>query len=128
MIRYHYVGKDHKVSLAVFEGVAAKFWKDILAPVPNALIACDEGKIIGWTRYELEYSCTCKRKGGIFWAEGTWVDPAYRGEGISHALWGRLMRRYKPVRVNLRTISIEGRILSSALVRWFPQITFEVAA
>lgn len=129
VIRYHYVGKDHKIARAVFEGVAANtFWKDMLDPVPNAIIACDEGKVVAWTRYELAWPSGCDRGRCILWACGTWVEPNYRGLGLSHVLWGKLMKRYRPARVNLRTISIGGRVLSAALVRWFPKVTFEVAA
>lgn len=114
MIRYRYVGPDHSVTRG----------KDLPFPVPlgkckRAIVAFDEGVIVGWLRYEIT-------EGPKLWACGTWVDPPYRGEGVAHTLWGKVMQFHRPQRVVVRTISTAGRILVGALVRWFSAVEFEV--
>ncbi len=128
MITYRTHGRRCKIPRAVFSGPAEDFWDGVLDPVPWALVAYDDGEIIAWTRYEITTEEIDGEDVRVLWAAGTWVEPEYRGLGISHLLWGRLMQQWEPDRVNIRTITLGGRILSAALVRWFPDVTFEVAA
>ncbi len=133
MITYRIVGPRHKIPRAIFSGLAKTFWADMLDPVPRAIVAFDDGEIVGWVRYEItgprasvEYGLGDQKV--VLWAAGTWVEPEYRGQGISHVMWGKLMQRYQPTYVKIRTITLGGRILSAALVRWFPEVSFEIAA
>ncbi len=133
MITYRIVGPRHKIPRAIFTGQAKDFWDEVLDPVPRAICAFDDGEIVGWVRYEITDADESEAHGipdqeKVLWAAGTWVEPEYRGLGISHEMWGRLMTRYDPTYVKIRTITLGGRILSAALVRWFPEVSFEVLA
>ena len=133
MITYRIVGKRHKIPRAIFTGAAKDFWDEVLDPVPRAIVAFDDGEIVGWVRYEITGPRASEAYGIpdqdlVLWAAGTWVEPEYRGKGISHAMWGKLMQRYYPTYVKIRTITMGGRLLSAALVRWFPDVSFEVLA
>ncbi len=119
MIHYRYVPPHHGIPQATHATVRA-FGVAELGSVEHALVAYDhEGEVAGWLRYEIS------RKGWLY-AAGTWVAPEHRGTGISHELWGRVMRRYDPDRVVVTTASVEGRSLVSAVVKWFPDTEFDV--
>jgi hypothetical protein len=127
IIHYLHVGKKHAIARASFnrDGEAAAFWRSKLDPANHAYIATVDRGIVGWLRYDLEGREGCCLK---FWAMGTWVDTEHRDFGVAHELWRRVMRRYKPRRVIVTTITDDGRKFVAALVRWFPGVDFEVLA
>lgn len=119
-MRYRYVDKEHGVCTTEDLGseLAEEFFGELLDPCTGALVAKDGKALAGWLRFELE--------DGVLYPAGTWVEPQYRGLGIAQALWGSAMKRFKPRRVQVRTVSIEGRRLVGSLVSWFPKVEFEV--
>ncbi len=78
----------------------------------HAVTAYAEGVLIGWFRF------TIRR--GTLHAQGTWVAKSHRRQGIGKALWRHALRRTKPRRVEVLTVSRGGTALLSSLRRDLP--------
>ena len=69
----------------------------------------------GWFRF------TFRRK--ELWAQGTWVEPAYRGKGLATALWERALG-LGPEVVHVDAVSEGGQALITSLRRRYHGIEF----
>lgn len=114
-----HVNAKHKIARAELEDEPAHFFAGMLDPCRHAIVAYDEGKIVGWLRYTRHGRHT-------FYAAGTWVEPEYRGRELAQRLWRHALRRETPRRVMVTTVSDGGRRLIGALLPQFPRVAFQV--
>ncbi len=98
----------------------AKAFFPTLDPVPCALVCWHARAPAAWLRFERS------RSTDTLWAAGTWVEPFARGQGLGFELWRRVLARYEPRKVIVRTVSPGGRALVAKLVGAYEDIAFEV--
>lgn len=67
--------------------------------------------------------CTVNRHRELF-AQGTWVRPDSRRQGIALLLWNRAIERLKPQEIHAGLVSPGGRALFKALRAQHPAIQF----
>ena len=63
---------------------------------------------------------------GVLYAGGTWVHEDMRGCGTARELWRRVLDRFEPRRVEVRTISEAGRALIASVVKDNPGIEWSI--
>ena len=80
-----YVGERHN-----FTATVATYEEDFKADFYKAIVAEDEGKVIGMALYYFVYSTW---KGRMIYLEDFVLSPAYRRKGIGQRLWDVLMER-----------------------------------
>ncbi|MEM9928950.1 MAG: GNAT family N-acetyltransferase [Bacteroidota bacterium] len=80
-----YVGESHK-----FTATIETYEKDFEAGFFKAIVAEDEGKVIGMALYYFVYSTW---EGRMIYLEDFVLDPAYRRQGIGQRLWDVLLER-----------------------------------
>lgn len=120
-VRYHFVGPEDPLCTTEDLGSAEaeEFFEEIaLVQCGGAVVARSGQAILGWLRFEFEK--------GVLYPGGTWVESPYRGLGIAQTLWGKTIKRLRPKRITVRTITREGRRLVGSAVSWFPNVEFEV--
>jgi GNAT superfamily N-acetyltransferase len=117
------VGPTHEIARGDLSDDADEFFSDGVLPeggADGAILAREAGKTIGWLRFYFD------RRSRVFTASGTWVEPDQRDKGVAERLWNRAMCELKPVRVVVTTVTREGRHLVGSIVRWFPEVEFDV--
>lgn len=77
-----YVGE-----LTNFTATIAEYEADFKAGIYEALVAEDDGKVIGMALYFMTYSTW---KGRMLYLEDFVLEPAYRRQGIGQMLWDSL--------------------------------------
>lgn len=112
------VGSDHPITLG---NLPAKVRKSLTLanPAQFTVLAEDGKRLVGFFRYEFDAK-------GALCAAGTWVSPEERKRGLAAALWRHVLKRVRPRRVWVKTVSVGGRALVSALVREFPRVRWTV--
>jgi GNAT superfamily N-acetyltransferase len=117
------VGPTHAIARGDLDDDADEFFDGGVLPrggADGAILAREGGKTIGWLRFYFS------QRTGIFTASGTWVEPEHRDKGVAERLWNRAMTELRPVRVVVTTVTREGRHLVGSIVRWFPEVEFDV--
>lgn len=80
-----YVGERHN-----FTATIATYEKDFEAGFYHAVVAEDDGKVVGMALYYFVYSTW---KGRMIYLEDFVLDPNYRRQGIGQRLWDVLLER-----------------------------------
>lgn len=80
-----YVGERHN-----FTATVATYEEDFKADFYKAIVAEDDGKVVGMALYYFVYSTW---KGRMIYLEDFVLSPAYRRKGIGQRLWDVLMER-----------------------------------
>lgn len=80
-----YVGERHN-----FTATTTAYAADMADGFYEALVAEDDGKVIGMALYYFTYSTW---KGRMVYLEDFVLDPAYRRRGIGQQLWDALLER-----------------------------------
>jgi hypothetical protein len=75
-------------------------------------------QLVGWLR-------VTKTRGGLLYAQGTWVSAVYRRQGIAQQLWGRALKALKPKVIEVSTVSEGGRALVRRLRDQHPHVMFD---
>lgn len=117
-MRHRTVGPEHDVPKALFEGEAKGDFPS-LDPVQYAVLREDAGRLVGFLRFEFDSR-------GTLCAAGTWVASSERGKAAAKQMWRYLLRRCRPRRVWVRTVTPGGRALVAGLVRDFPKVQWVV--
>jgi hypothetical protein len=92
---------------------AKNFWKyGNLGALPcnNCVVAQDGETVAGFLRIYVT-----RRRGRTVKAVGTWVAPKYRKSGVAKLLWTTMHKEFKPLSVQVNTISKGG----GNLVEWY---------
>lgn len=108
-IRYRYVKPPHYICAEKLPNDIHHVLRGAMSKCPTALIACENGTLIGFLRFELDDK--------YFWAQGTWVRPECRTAGVAAAMWRKVLAYTKPNRVTVCTISKGGRRLIGNVIR-----------
>lgn len=79
-------------------------WVDCSRAVPNArsIMAMRAGTMAGWQYFEIDDA------GGVLHADGVYVDPGFRKQGIAFKLWQRCLSRWRPSRIVVPAFYSEG--------------------
>lgn len=117
---YRTVLANHPITLG---NLPAKVRKDLeLACPAQFTVLATEGprnRLVGFFRYEFDQCGTLR-------AAGTWVAREARGKGLAAGLWIHVLKRARPRRVWVKTVSVGGRALATALARRFPSIRWTI--
>lgn len=119
MSYYRYVKLPHKICQgAVGLEILKEFGID-LPPCPQAIVAHRNGKMIGFARFEMI--------GKHIWGGGVWTAPAERRLNLASQLWHKILKRYRPEMVTIRTVTPAGRGWVGNLIKnEDPRITWHV--
>lgn len=86
----------------------------------HVAVATLDGAMTGWFRCTLEGS----EQVGTLYAQGTWVAPKYRRQGLATALWSKALEKLQPKRVNVDIASANGRRLIRGLKTKYPSLLY----
>lgn len=104
---YRYVKLPHYICKGeVAPEVLADFGVE-LPSCPQALVAYKDGQVAAFARFELTHK--------HLWGGGIWVQPDLRRCQYGSYLWEKILTRYKPEKVTIRTVTLAGR-------RWVGQL------
>ena len=112
------VGPDHPITLG---NLPAKVRKDLTLATPSqfTVLAEENRRLVAFFRYEFD-------RRGVLCAAGTWVGREARGKGLAADMWRYVLKRARPRKVWVKTVSEGGRGLVSSLVKEFPRIHWTV--
>lgn len=113
---------EHKVECLKGLGPSVVAFVEGLAEETSShvAIARDGKKTVGFFRF------TIRR--GTLWAQGTWVRKSYRKKGLALSMWDVAMKRFKPKRVDVVTVSRGGKVLVERVKRGNPGVKFAIDA
>jgi GNAT superfamily N-acetyltransferase len=80
--------------------------------------ATDCGKLVGWFRMT--------RVGRNLYAQGTWVAPTHRRQGLAAQLWERALERLSPANIDVTVVSEGGVALIDHMEKAHPEIWWTV--
>lgn len=95
-----------------------RFWKtQVLGESEYAVVAYDNGKIIGFFKYYLTRS---KRMN----AYGTYVMPPYRKLGVAKRLWNLAIKKINPKKIRVYLTTKNGEKFLDSMVKEHNKIEF----
>ena len=121
LLCWSYCGlKDSKKTLDFLSPKSLSFFEDLDqdSDASHVALAYHAKRLVGWLRVTIE--------GETLYAQGTWVEEAYRGQGIAKALWSHALASLDPEVVEVTTSSKGGRGLIESLKKSKPDVRFEL--
>lgn len=120
------VGKRHKImreesfaKAKLARGAKAWFREHVGGGDCNVgVVAHANGEIVAFVRASAEE--------GDLYLGGTWVAPAFRGQGLAARLWRKLLTSQGKKRILVTVISDGGKALAEKMQAEFPALRFEI--
>jgi hypothetical protein len=114
-MKYRYVKLPHFICRGKVPTAITTDFGLQLPSCPQALVAYQDGKVVGFFRFKL----TAENK--HLWAGGTWTHPHFRRGGWADELWWRVYNRYLPEIITVRTATEAGRKFAGSMVQRLPR-------
>lgn len=84
----------------------------------SALLAFDNKEFIGFLRYDYDQ---IER---MLYGAGTYITADFRKQGLGFQMWSKVIKRYRPEKIQILTTSKAAEHLVGKLKRSFPKVYF----